>query len=110
MQHAPEGCGPAACPIAPAHASCARCGARLATTKAGAVKRGIRFCREACRLDDVRERRAAARAELAKALHQIREQLDRTEDALAILGLHPSRRAKERAGWARTSKDRSGPR
>ena len=79
--------------LVPADASCARCGARLARTKAGTVKTGIRFCREACRIAAVRDRRAAARAELAKALHQIREQLDKAEDALAILGLLPRVRA-----------------
>src|ERR1700730_636333 len=91
----------------PTDAACARCGAALPRTKAGTVKTGIRFCREGCRLADVRGRRAAARAELEQALHQIRQQLDQAEDALAVLGLHPTRRAKERvAGWAKTTKQK----
>ena len=90
VPHAPKDLTGPEVSNAPARAACARCGAPLPRTKAGRVKAGIRFCREACRLADVRERRTAARAELARALHQIREQLDRAEDALAILGLMPA--------------------
>ena len=93
MQHVVEADAGVTPPTDRARASCARCGAALPLTKAGIVKAGIRFCREACRLAAVRDRRAAARAELAEALHQIREQLDKAEDALAVLGLLPRLRA-----------------
>lgn len=85
-------------PLGHAGASCARCRAPLPRTKSGKVKAGIRFCREACRLADVRARRAAARTELAKAFYEIRIQLDHAEDALAILGLLP---VEQRHGGSR---------
>src|SRR5260370_15317695 len=89
VPHAPtDPTGPEAF-TAPARASCARCGAPLPRTKSGTVKRTTRFCQPACRLRELRERRTAARIELAKALNEIRIQLDRAEDALAILGLLP---------------------
>ncbi len=74
-------------PTALARASCARCGAPLPRTRSGRVKGGIRFCREACRLADVRDRRAKARGELVDALAAIRLQLEKAEAALATLGL-----------------------
>jgi hypothetical protein len=53
--------------------SCARCGAPLARTKAGTVKRTPRFCQPACRLRELRDRRAKARRDLVDALTAIRE-------------------------------------
>jgi hypothetical protein len=98
VQHAARAETAAAAPTASPNASCARCGAPLPRTKSGSIKAGIRFCREACRLADVRNRRAAARASLAQALQQLRIQLDRAEDALATLGLLPRQRARKVKG------------
>jgi hypothetical protein len=68
VQHAADAEAAATASTASRDASFALCGARPARTKAGAVKRRIRFCQPVCRLNEVRDRRAAARAELAKAL------------------------------------------
>ena len=67
-------------------------------TKMGRVKAGTRFCQEACRLADVRNRRAKARRNLMDALAAIRMHLQTAEDALAILGLLP---VKQRHGGYR---------
>ena len=95
VRHAAEGSSVPAEPSTPPSPSCARCGASLPRTKTGAVKRTTRFCSNDCRLRELRDRRAAARAELAKALHEIRIQLGKAEAALATLGLLPAEQRHE---------------
>ncbi|SRR5258708_7061910 len=81
-----------------AHGSCARCDAALPKTKTGKLKRGIRFCSDACRLANVRERRAAARVELQRAAVELRELARRIGQSLSTLGLLPTRKRGETNG------------
>lgn len=85
---------------APSAPFCARCGGPLSLTLDRRPRAGIRYCTAACRFADVRERRAAARADLIAALADLRAAEARVESALRVLGLHPSRprsRPKEHA-------------
>lgn len=77
---------------APPRVSCARCGAPVSD------RAGTRFCSSQCRKASVRERRAAARADLVAALAQLAEVNRRVESALRTLGLHPTKpRARGRS-------------
>jgi hypothetical protein len=67
-------------------ATCARCGGRMAVTQAGKVKRRMRYCSGRCRVADVRERRVAARADLLRALDDLRDLEVRIRAALAVMG------------------------
>lgn len=75
---------------AAASASCARCGGPVPTGRQGRPRPTTRYCSPACRLADVRDRRAEARGELLAALRQLGEVASRIEAALRILGLNPT--------------------
>jgi endogenous inhibitor of DNA gyrase (YacG/DUF329 family) len=67
-------------------ATCARCGRSMPVTRAGTVKTGTRFCTARCRTADVRDRRAAARADLLDALDDLRALENRMRAVLAVMG------------------------
>lgn len=95
VQHAPDRAAQGLLTPRGDGATCARCGRPLPAPPRAAT----RFCAAACRYAAVRERRAAARADLLQALHQVQDAAARIERALRALGLHPSRprrRPKER--------------
>ena len=89
VQHAPVGSAPGAGPPDDCRASCARCGGRLPQTRTGSVKRGVRYCSQTCRLAQVRERRATARAVLVEALAELQRQHERLRAALEVMGFIP---------------------
>ncbi len=72
-------------------ASCATCSAPLPRSRRGTPRPGVRFCSARCRFAEVRDRRAAARADLLAALGQLAEVTRRVESALRTLGLNPRR-------------------
>lgn len=67
--------------------SCARCGAPLPVTRAGVPKTAVRYCSSPCRVADVRDRRAAARENLCRAVAELQEALQGVRRALQALGL-----------------------
>lgn len=67
--------------------SCARCGGELPATLAGVPKSTTRYCCRDCRVSDVRDRRAAARERLCKAVAELQEALQVVRLALLALGL-----------------------
>lgn len=56
----------------------------------GRTRKGARFCSSTCRHADVRERRAAARADLLAGLAQLAEATARVETALRTMGFRPA--------------------
>lgn len=69
--------------------TCARCGGPLFPS-GGRARKSARYCSATCRHADVRERRAAARADLLAALEQLGEATTRIERALQVMGFRPT--------------------
>ena len=67
--------------------ACARCGGELPATLAGVPKTTTRYCRRECRVSDVRDRRAAARENLCRAVAELQDALQVVRLALLALGL-----------------------
>jgi hypothetical protein len=86
MQHANDRIDQAQLDHLGASGACARCGRPMPVTRAGKVKLGVRYCSAPCRTDDVRDRRATARADLLRALDDLRALESRIRAALAVMG------------------------